>query len=135
MSKTILITGATDGIGLVTAKQLLEQGHKVLLHGRNPAKLESVKNQLSVSGAQVDTFVADLSKLEQVDELAKQVASKYSSLDVVINNAGVFNVRDTLSKDGLDIRFVVNTIAPYFLTQELMSLFDSNSKLLFSIAK
>jgi short-subunit dehydrogenase len=58
MSKTILITGATDGIGLVTAKQLLEQGHKVLLHGRNPAKLESVKNQLSVNGAQVDTFVA-----------------------------------------------------------------------------
>ncbi|WP_220718304.1 SDR family NAD(P)-dependent oxidoreductase [Agarivorans litoreus] len=128
MSKTILITGATDGIGLVTAKQLLEQGHKVLLHGRNPAKLESVKNQLSVNGAQVDTFVADLSKLEQVDELAKQVASKYSSLDVVINNAGVFNIPEPRNAQGQDLRFIVNTLAPYKLTKALLPLMGKSGR-------
>ena len=59
MQKTVLITGATDGIGLKTAEILAEKGHNILLHGRNPKKLEKVKTELTSSGA-IETYIADL---------------------------------------------------------------------------
>lgn len=129
--KTILITGSTDGIGFETAKQLLGEGHNVIIHGRNPQKVKNVIEELSLlSDNVIDSFVADLSNMMEVKELSNAIKQKYSKLDVLINNAGVFNVKDTLSKDGLDVRFIVNTIAPYFLTQELIPLFDSSSRVI-----
>ena len=89
MRKTILITGSTDGIGLETAKMLVSQGHYVLLHGRNPSKLEEVKNALSARGEDVESYVADLSLMANVEALVKAVAQKHSKLDVLVNNAGV----------------------------------------------
>ena len=74
MHKNILITGATDGIGLATAKMLLKQGHYLLLHGRNPQKLERVKTELSAIG-KVESYLADLSDLDAVKNLAKSVAT------------------------------------------------------------
>ncbi len=123
MQKTILITGATDGIGLETARMLLAQGHKVLLHGRNPAKLEKVAGELSaLSGGNVESYLAELSRMAEVEQLAKTVAEKHSRLDVLINNAGIFKVADPITPDGLDVRFVVNTLAPYLLTKLLLPL-------------
>ncbi|MEM9246733.1 MAG: SDR family NAD(P)-dependent oxidoreductase, partial [Cyanobacteria bacterium P01_F01_bin.153] len=106
MSKTILLTGATDGIGLETAKLLVAQGHRVLLHGRNPAKLEKVAEDLAAQGT-VESYTADLSDLAEVKTLAESVAAKHRHLDVLINNAGVFKTPTPITKDGLDIRFVV----------------------------
>ncbi|TNE87774.1 MAG: SDR family NAD(P)-dependent oxidoreductase [Gammaproteobacteria bacterium] len=130
MQKTILITGSTDGIGLATAKQIASLGHHVLLHGRNPAKLEEAEREVAqVSGAgQVECYQADLSDLEEVEALAKALAEKHQHLDVVINNAGVFRVPNPVTKDGLDARFVVNTLAPYLLTQRLLPLMDSKGR-------
>ncbi|MFK7806024.1 MAG: SDR family NAD(P)-dependent oxidoreductase [Anaerolineae bacterium] len=127
MQKTILLTGATDGIGLETAKMLVEQGHNVLLHGRNPAKLARVANSLSNSG-QIETYVADLSSFSDVKALADKVAKQHASLDVLINNAGVFKVAETITPDGLDVRFVVNTIAPYLLTKLLLPLMSKSGR-------
>jgi len=127
MKKIILITGSTDGIGLETAKMLAAQGHKVLLHGRNPKKLEKAKQ---IVGGDVESYEADLSNLSEVETLAKEVASKHTKLDVLINNAGVYKVADPITKDGLDVRFVVNTIAPYYLTKLFMPLFDSSSRVI-----
>lgn len=132
MSKTILITGATDGIGLATAKRLAELGHHVLLHGRNETKLDAVKKQLSElnSQAQIETYVADLSVIEEVKTLASAVRDNHKQLDVLINNAGVYIVKEKVSVDGLDTRFVVNTIAPYLLTQQLLPMFGTDGRII-----
>lgn len=132
MQKTILITGSTDGIGLETAKILASQGHNVLLHGRNLEKLEQVQKTLLElkGGGTVEIYVADLSLMDNVEELAKTVAEKDSKLDVLINNAGVYNASNPVTQDGLDVRFAVNTIAPYLLTQRLLSLLGTSGRVI-----
>jgi len=130
MQKTILITGATDGIGLVTTKILVEQGHHVLLHGRSPAKLEAVVDSLSklVTTGSIESYIADLSDIQQVEALAKAVAAQHSSLDILINNAGIFQTDSPITATGLDTRFVVNTLAPYVLTRRLLPLMNAESR-------
>ena len=130
MQKTILVTGSTDGIGLETARMLVSQGHHVLLHGRNPSKLEGAETALSAlpGGGRVESYVADLSHMADVEALAKAVAGKHAGLDVLINNAGVYNAPDPVTKDGLDVRFAVNTIAPYLLTQRLLPLLGPSAR-------
>ena len=124
MPKTILITGSTDGIGLEAAKTLYSHGHHVLLHGRNPAKLDVASRTLSELPAdgRVTSYLADLSRLSEVTALCQAITGNHERLDVVINNAGVFRTADTFTEDGLDIRFAVNTFAPYLLTQRLLPL-------------
>ncbi|MBE9030506.1 SDR family NAD(P)-dependent oxidoreductase [filamentous cyanobacterium LEGE 11480] len=130
MQKTILITGSTDGIGLATAKMLVAQGHKVLLHGRNSTKLAEVETALAATGGHVESYVADLSRMADVEALAKAVSAKHTQLDVLINNAGVYRTPHSITQDGLDIRFVVNTIAPYRLTQRLMPLMGADGRVI-----
>ena len=130
MQKTILITGSTDGIGFQTAKRLVKEGHNVLIHGRSSQKVKDVETKLKseLNGGTIDSCVADLSNISDVKVLVNEIKQKYTNLDVLINNAGVFNVPQTITKDNLDVRFVVNTIAPYFLTKELMPLFTPTSR-------
>lgn len=132
MSKTILITGSTDGIGLETAGMLLAQGHQVLLHGRNPQKLKEVQSALSApaGGGPVEGYVADLSRMIEVEALADEVAGRHARLDVLINNAGIFRTPDTVTADGLDVRFAVNTIAPYLLTRRLLPLMGASGRVI-----
>lgn len=120
MQKTILITGATDGIGKMTAQKLAAYGNTVLVHGRNSAKLEKVAKDLAEeTNADVYSYLADLSDLIQVRALADQVRSEHKNVDVVINNAGVLAA--PVDSVGLDLRFVVNTLAPVVLTERLFS--------------
>jgi len=130
LKKTILVTGATDGIGLQTATKLLESGHQVLLHGRNLAKLSAVEESVAdvAGGGGTEKYVADMSNLREVQALAIEVAEKHSNLDVLINNAGVLKTPVTVTDDGLDIRFAVNTIAPYLLTQRLLPVFSAGAR-------
>lgn len=132
MQKTILITGATDGIGLETAKMLVSMDHNVLLHGRNPSKLAKVVDELTdfAGGARLESYVADLSRMAEVEQLAVEIAGKNDKIDVLINNAGVFMVADSVTPDGLDVRFAVNTIAPYLLTLRLRHLMDSTGRVI-----
>ena len=124
MKKTILVTGATDGIGLETVKMLVSLGHTVLLHGRDRSKIARVEKELSglVEKAGVESYVADLSRMADVENLAEAVVAKHRELDVLINNAGVFVTPELITDDGLDVRFAVNTVAPYLLTQRLLPL-------------
>jgi len=126
MKKTILITGSTDGIGFATANALSSLGHTVLLHGRSAGKLASAKAHLS--DQHIETYQADLSRLEDVYSLASQIRKKHTKLDVIINNAGVYMVPVVISEDGLDVRYMVNTIAPYLLTKELLPLLTPSSR-------
>ena len=132
MSKTILITGSTDGIGLETAKMLVSQGHKVLLHGRNPQKLEAAEKSLSALSREsaIESYVADLSCMANVGSLARAVSENHDRLDILINNAGVFKTSDKITPDGLDVRFAVNAIAPYLLTQQIMPLIPTSGRVI-----
>lgn len=129
MPKTILLTGATDGIGFDAAKRLAALGHTLLLHGRNPEKLANIHKTLSaVSGVgKLETYIADLSDMSAVDALAESVMAAHSQIDVLINNAGILKTPNTLTKDNLDIRFAVNTLAPYRLTQKLLPIIPKQS--------
>ena len=132
MQKTILITGSTDGIGLETARMLVPLGHKVLLHGRNPEKIKKVTEALLKfrDGGRVESYISDLSRMADVEALAKAVTEKHAKLDVLINNAGIFKVPNPKTSDGLDFRFAVNTIAPYLLTRRLLQIIDKSGRVI-----
>ncbi|OEJ99908.1 SDR family NAD(P)-dependent oxidoreductase [Roseivirga misakiensis] len=127
--KTILITGSTDGIGKLVAIQLAKEGHAVFLHGRNPEKLNAVINEVkqASSNKKVEGFVADFSDLSAISAMGQDVNEKLSNLDVLINNAGVFKLQSEKTVNGLDIRFVVNYLAPYALTNSLLPLFKKSN--------
>ena len=128
MQKTIVITGASDGIGLATTKMLLDQGHRLLMHGRNPQKLADAAASLDAEGTNTEQYIADLSELKNVVKLAEDISARHSNIDVLINNAGVLKTQHTRTKGGLDIRFAVNTVAPFLLTEKLMPLLGTNSR-------
>jgi len=127
MSKVILITGATDGIGLLTAKKLASEGHKVLLHGRNVGKLEAAAAEV---GGQTACYVADLSRMADVNAMANAVLQNHERLDVLINNAGVLKAPNSRTADGFDIRFMVNTFAPYALTRHLLPIIPKEGRII-----
>ena len=132
MQKTILITGSTDGIGLETAKLLVAAGHKVLLHGRNPGKLSDVEKLLAAlpGAGPVETFVADLSRMTEVETLATDISAAHEHIDVLINNAGIFKTDNAITASGLDVRFAVNTLAPYLLTRKLLPLMNASGRVI-----
>lgn len=125
MTKTILITGSTDGIGLLTAKKLVASGHTVLLHGRSADKLKAAEAKM---GGGVQTYSADLSDMGAVKQLAADIRAKHDTLDVLINNAGVLKAPKPMLESGQDIRFVVNTLAPYLLTELLLPVIPSDGR-------
>jgi len=115
MTRTIVITGASDGIGAASAKQLHDLGEEVVVVGRSPEKTARVARSLGV-----DSFVADFSDLSQVRELAASLLERYPRIDVLANNAGgVFGER-TLTGDGFELTFQVNHLAPFLLTTLLL---------------
>ncbi|AXT85754.1 oxidoreductase [Aeromicrobium sp. A1-2] len=130
--KTILLTGSTDGIGLATATRLAALGHHLLLHGRDRAKVAHTQRAVRATngGGAVSTFVADLSRLSDVEALAAAVKEGHPHLDVLINNAGVFRTPEPVTSDGLDTRFVVNTISPYLLTRLLLPLLGPTDRVI-----
>ncbi|MEM6698134.1 MAG: SDR family NAD(P)-dependent oxidoreductase [Bacteroidota bacterium] len=128
MNRTILITGSTDGIGKLAVIKLAKDGHQVYLHGRSSEKLQRVIEEVKVASKneKIKGFVADLSDLDAVRQMAKAVKAEISQLDVLINNAGVFKSPNALNKDGLDLRLVVNYLAPYVLTDELLPVLEAS---------
>jgi len=124
MKKTILITGSTDGIGKLAAIKLAKDGHNVYLHGRNGEKLQKVLSEVKTQSGNdpAGGFTADFANLQAVRELAKQIQGELPALDVLINNAGVFESPVSKTEDGLDIRFAINYLAPYLLTHALLPL-------------
>lgn len=130
--KTILLTGATDGIGLLAARKFAALGHTLLLHGRSADKMTRVKAELEAEFPDVtfESYLADLSDLSAVKSMANALKENNDKIDVLINNAGVLKTPDVITKDGLDIRFVVNMLAPLLLSECLMPLIPNTGRIL-----
>ncbi len=124
MNKTILITGSTDGIGKLAAIKMASEGHHIYLHGRNEEKLKRVMEEVksSSSNDNIDGFVADFSDLDQVRKMIEEVKNKTNSIDILVNNAGIFKTPREITKHKIDVRIVVNYLAPYLLTYGLLDI-------------
>ncbi|GAA4412898.1 SDR family oxidoreductase [Fodinibacter luteus] len=118
--RTVLVTGATGGIGLATAAGLAGLGARVGIVGRDAARSEAAANQVRESGGQVDVFVADMSAQHQVRRLADEVLDAYPRLDVLVNNVGGYWATRHVTVDGLEHTFAVNHLAPFLLTNLLL---------------
>ncbi|PWI14133.1 3-oxoacyl-ACP reductase [Streptomyces sp. Act143] len=127
---TVLITGATSGLGRFVAFELVRAGHVVLAHGRDPGRTERLVEELRTEG-DAEAFVADLSSLAQVRELGAHVADAHPDLDVLINNAGVGagspGAGREVSADGHEMRLAVNYLAPVALTRALLPVLRANT--------
>ena len=128
--KTILITGATDGIGLATSKALSGQGHHLLLHGRSQQKLTELADELTDSNSQITTLNADLSDFSQVNAMIASIVSQHKHIDVILNNAGVFKTQYPHKRNELDVRLKVNLVAPYLIIKGLQPRLSQHSRII-----
>ncbi len=120
--KTCLVTGATSGIGGVTALALAAQGAELIVVGRNQQKAEDTIRWIKseTGNESVQYLLADFSDLQEVRELAAVVRNRYSRLDVLVNNAGTFINTRRETPYGVELTFLVNHLAPFLLTNLLL---------------
>jgi len=114
-SKTIVITGASDGVGAEAARQLHHHGHQVVIVGRSPRKTEAIGDELGV-----ERHVADFSRLADIRRLASDLQNAHPRIDVLANNAGGIFGGPARTEDGFEVTFQVNHLAPFLLTHLLL---------------
>ncbi|WP_081713740.1 SDR family oxidoreductase [Cystobacter fuscus] len=126
--KVCLITGATSGIGLESARGLAGQGATVVLAGRDPGRGEAALAEIrrTVPDAKLDLMLADLTSLASVRKLAEDFQRKYSRLDVLLNNAGLIIDRRKVTADGFEATFATNHLAHFLLTHQLLELLEAS---------
>lgn len=123
-SKTVVVTGATDGIGRRTARALARRGANVVIHGRALERVKEtvyeVREESKGGDNDIIGVVHDISTTAGVRDLAEVVKTQVGAVDVLINNAGVFLDNKTVTSEGYETTFAVNVLAPYMLTGLLL---------------
>jgi NAD(P)-dependent dehydrogenase (short-subunit alcohol dehydrogenase family) len=130
--QTVLVTGATGGLGRALVRRLAERRATVVAHGRSSAKLDGLVAEVEGStGHRIRSVRADLSSLREVDRLADTVLERHPDLTVLVNNAGVGfgepGAGRELSRDGIELRFAVNHLASYHLARRLAERLQANA--------
>jgi NAD(P)-dependent dehydrogenase (short-subunit alcohol dehydrogenase family) len=121
MTRTVLVTGSTDGIGRQTARQLAAGGMKVIVHGRSRPKVDAAIATLreELPGAELDGVAFDIGSLAGVRRGAEAIAKVAPELHVLVNNAGIFATERVVTDEGFEMTFVVNYLGPFLLTELL----------------
>src|ERR671911_1143431 len=126
---TILVTGATDGLGKRVALELADRGATVLVHGRSRERCETVLKEVrrgtGSEGARY--YLADLSSLSEVRRLAEEILSEHDRLDVLVNNAGIIARERQETEDGVELTFAVNYLSHFLLTSLLLPLLKASA--------
>ena len=127
--KIVMITGANSGIGKAASQALAKMGATVVMVARNREKGEAAASDIikESQNSSVDLLIADLSSLESVRQLSTEFHSNYSKLHVLINNAGLFNQRRSVTTDGYENTFATNYLAPFLLTNLQMDILKSSA--------
>ncbi len=127
-NKICMVTGATAGIGYVTALELARQEAEVILVGRNPIRIQQSVEKIRqvISGAKISFLLADLSSQTQIHQLAEVFKTEYIRLDVLVNNAGGYFLKRQLSVDGIEMTFALNHLSYYLLTHLLMDCLEAS---------
>lgn len=123
--RVALVTGASSGLGLETARALVARGALVVLGCRSAARAERARQELLpavAEGGAVDVLALDLADLRAVDAAGQQLGERYGRLDLLINNAGVMGLPRTLTRDGFELQFGTNHLGHFALTQRLLPL-------------
>jgi len=128
---TALITGATDGVGRLVAKQLAAKGFRTIVHGRSRERGDSLVREIETAGGKATFLAADFSSLAEVRKLADAVRGATDRLELLINNAGIGSVGAVpgrqVSADGHELRFAVNYLAGFLLTRLLLPLVKASA--------
>ncbi len=127
--KTVLLTGATNGIGKAATFELAKMGGELVIVGRNPLRVEQVVREVKEKSGNpnVDGLVADLSSMEEVCKLAENYRQKYSNLNILINNAGGIFANRMLTVDGFEYTFALNHLAYFLLTNLLLDKIEAST--------
>ena len=122
LGKVCIVTGASSGIGKVTAKELARMGAAVVLACRNPERAEAAREEIvkETGNNKVSVILVDLASLESVRSFAKEYQQKFSKLDVLVNNAGLYSSKRIVTVDGFELTFEVNHLAHFLLTDVLL---------------
>jgi NAD(P)-dependent dehydrogenase (short-subunit alcohol dehydrogenase family) len=119
--KRVLITGATNGIGLAGAEELARRGAELAIVARSQEKARDAVERIQGAGAsQVDVLMADLASQESIRALAAEVLERYPRIDGLVNNAGAIFEKRELSPDGIELTWALNHVAPFLLTELLL---------------
>ena len=122
LGKVCIVTGATSGIGEVTARRLAEDGATTVIVARSRTKAEETARSIERGGAtgKVELVIADFDSLDDVRRAGSELAARFPKIDVLVNNAGAIYMARTTTKDGLETTFAVNHLAPFLLTHLLL---------------
>ena len=128
-NKIILITGADSGIGKATATALAEMGAHIVMMARNPERGEKARLDIMAQSRnnRVDLMLCDLADMASIRKFASEFMIRYSHLDVLINNAGIYTDKRMLTADGFEYQFGVNHLGHFLLTNLLLSILRSSS--------
>lgn len=134
---TVLITGATDGLGRMTAERFAKQGARILLHGRNEEKgfntVEEIKQ--STGNQDLKYFNGDFSSLQSVAQLPEKIIANNEKIDLLVNNAGIgggpkSQKQRELSQDGYELRWSINYLAQVLLTEKLLPVINDDARII-----